>query len=103
MKNLFAIISFVSALGSASFAFGEVQLSLGESISIGGQEVACGGHPSIPIKSCFCADSGCSTGFTSAGNVILNIQTTDSSGSTRTQCVEYKTESQCLQAMSACN
>lgn len=103
MKNFLPLLVLISGLLPATFAFGDIQLLSGESILSGGQRVTCDEHSNFPTTNCFCADSGCSTGFTSAGNVILNIETTNSSGSTQTRCVEYSTESQCLQAMSACN
>jgi len=96
---------FLSLLFIASNSFADVYLTSGESTSIGGETVTCNSehHRQRTQTHCYCANKGCSTGYTSKGNVILNVVTTDSNGRSDTVCAEYDTDLLCLQAMAACN
>jgi len=94
---------FLALVFKTSFSYADISLSAGEAITIRGERISCsGGEPALSTR-CFCDSSGCATAYTSKGNVVLNIVTTDSTRSSRTKCIEYDTESSCLQAMSACN
>lgn len=95
MKKILILVMSLSACIASAEQF----LTSGQSILVGNEKITC--NPQDSTR-CFCADRGCDTGYTSEGNVILNIVTT-SGGSTRTQCVNYHSVSTCLQAMAACN
>lgn len=96
-------IFFLALVLNFNFSQADVSLLPGESITIRGEQISCNPGSSQSTTRCFCDSSGCATAYTSKGNVVLNIVTTDTNRSVRTNCVEYDTEASCHQAMAACN